>query len=311
MNPDCKNLTPHEIWQQLLATPENYTFTPGLTPVKNYRFADFDAELYIQNNAPGNRTQRVLKVLPKQFTAPAPAVAIPFYFPEAMIGFELESGEILPNYSKITMMADLARRGFITISADAYHLTYNQDDDAPRDDFYRWSRAGEALRKDYPGWNGMGKLLADTRLLLDALEADPRVDKDKLGIAGHSLGGKMAFYTGCMDQRIKAFLASDFGIGWDQTNYQDVWYWHDQVEELKKIGLDHSQLLDFAAGKPFMLIAGLYDNEESGKIMHSSQAYSTCPENLVLLNHATGHRPPPEALNAGYDFLEKFLKSSR
>lgn len=246
-------------------------------------------------------------VLPKNISGKLPAAVIPFYFPEAMIGFELETLEELPKFSRIAMMADLAERGIITISADAYHLTYDPDDTAPRDDFYRWQRAGEALRKDHPLWNGMGKLLADTRLLIDILENDPRVNAERIGAAGHSLGGKMAFYTGCMDKRIKVFLASDFGIGWDQTNWNNIWYWGEQAEILQAAGVDHSQLLDFAEGKPFMLIAGLYDNDESGEIMRRSQAYADQPENLVLLNHATGHRPPPEALTAGYDFLIKHL----
>jgi hypothetical protein len=54
-----------------------------------------------------------------------------------------------------------------------------------------------------------------------------------------------------------------------------------------------------------MLIAGCYDNMESWATMQKSQAYADRPENLTILNHATGHRPPPEALHAGYAFLER------
>ena len=43
----------------------------------------------------------------------------------------------------------------------------------------------------------------------------------------------MAFYTGCLDERFKVILASDFGIGWDQTNWKDLWYWGSRVDELK------------------------------------------------------------------------------
>ena len=282
------------------------TYTHGVKHVKNYEYETFNAELYIQNNGPGT-VQRVLITTPKEFSGNLPAVVIPFYFPEALVGCELETLEELPKFSEIAMSKDLAERGFITITAEAYHLTYCTDDKSERMDFFRWQRAGEALLKDYPQWCGCGKLHADTQLLLDVLENDERVDKDNIGIAGHSLGGKMAFYTGCLDKRVKVILASDFGINWDQTNWKDVWYWGDKVEKLKNLDMDHSQLLDMADGKPFMLIAGHFDNMDSYETMQKAQSYAQVPENLIILNHATGHRPTPEALLAGYEFLEKHL----
>ena len=118
----------------------------------------------------------------------------------------------------------------------------------------------------------------------------------------------MAFYTGCLDKRIKVILASDFGINWDQTNWHNVWYWGDKVKKLQSAGLEHSQLLDMAEGKPFMLIAGFYDNMASFDTMQQARSYAQVPENLVILNHASGHRPPQEELHAGYRFLEKYLK---
>ena len=293
-------------WLKRLQVPDSYRFRKTIEPVRKYGFEKFDAELYLQANGPGT-FQRVLKVFPKTCSAPLPAVAVPFYRPEGMIGFELDTGEVLPKYAGITMMADLAQRGFIAASADAYHLTY-VDSDLDRDDFFRWKLAGEALTGDYPEWCGMGKLLADTRLLTDTLASDPRVDPGRIGIAGHSLGGKMAFYAGCLDPRIKAVLASDFGIGWDQTNWNNVWYWGDRVKEMKKAGLEHSQLLSMSGGKPFFLLAGQYDNEESRKIMLRAKGYESHPEDLGFLNHASGHRPPPDALAAGYAFLERHLK---
>ena len=60
--------------------------------------------------------------------------------------------------------------------------------------------------------------------------------------------------------------------------------------------------------KPFMLIAGFYDNMASFDTMQQARSYAQAPENLVILNHATGHRPPQEELHAGYRFLEKYLK---
>ncbi len=300
----------YDLWRELLAVPEKYQFEPQVKHVKNYQYDTFDAELYIQNNGP-DTVQRVLITMPKNFSGKLPAVVIPFYFPDAMIGFNMDTLEDLPRFSEIAMSRFLAERGFITITAEAYHLTYCTSDKSERDDFGRWQRAGEALLADYPAWCGCGKLHADTQLLIDILEKDERVDTDRIGIAGHSLGGKMAFYTGCLDDRIKVIMASDFGMNWDQTNWRDVWYWGDKVEKLKADGLEHSQLLEMAGGKPFMLIAGFYDNMDSWETMKRAKTYSVNSEDLVILNHATGHRPPQDALLKGFEFLEKYLLAGK
>jgi len=293
-------------WLKRLHVPANWDYPKSLMLMKKYEFDEFCAELCLQSNGPGT-FQRLLKLLPKNISGPMPAVAVPFYYPEAMIGLEPETSEKLQKYAGITMMADLARRGYITASADSYHLTYVKSD-LPRECFDRWQIAGEALLRDYPDWCGMGKLTVDTFRLVDALAEDSRVDRERIGIAGHSLGGKMAFYCGCLDSRIKAILTSDFGIGWDQTNWKDVWYWGSRVDELKKAGMDHSQLLSMSGGKPFFLLAGCYDNEESRRIMLQATGYEAHPEYREVLNHASGHRPPAEALTKGYEFLDRYLK---
>ena len=146
-------------------------------------------------------------------------------------------------------------------------------------------------------------------MLIDLVAADPRVDPERIGITGHSLGGKMAFYAGCLDSRIKVIVASDFGIGWDQTNWKDIWYWGDRLNEVKSRGMDHAGLLSLSGGKPFCLIAGQADNEESGVIMRRAKGYEKHPESLKLINHATGHRPPRSATEEGYRFLDRYLKN--
>ena len=298
----------HDDWAKPLSVPAGYAFERKVERVKTWRFADFDVESYIQANGPGT-SQRVFVAVPKAGgPARRPAVVVPFYHPECMLGFDPETGERLPKYyDRLAMMADLARRGFITISADAYHLTYLPKLELQRNDFLRWRKVGEAIHRDWPEWSGVGKLVADTRLLVDMLVADPRVDAGRIGIIGHSLGGKMAFYTGCLDPRIKAIVTSDWGIVWGTTNWSDIWYWGAREATLKASGRSHAELLEYAGGKPFMLIAGLYDGEPAGRLLEGVAAYRRHPGRLSFINHATGHRPPPDALEAGYRFLERHL----
>ena len=293
-------------WCSKLGVPSEPVIPGERQLLARYSFADFDVELYSQPNGHG-RSQRLMMTFPKNITALCPAVAVPFYFAEAMLGFDPATGEVHPRYSQYPIMADLARRGYITASADAYHLTYIHQE-RPLEGFDRWRAAAEALRGEHPGWSGMGKLVSDTRLMVDALAEDSRVDSARIGIAGHSLGGKMAFYTGCLDHRIRAILASDFGIGWDQTNWRDIWYWGDRVDDLIAEGMDHAQLLGAAAPKPFCLIAGKFDNMDSWDMMCRAPGYVHGDGRLKIINHATGHMPPREALEEGYAFLDKWLK---
>ena len=298
-------------WAEALAVPKGYAFERRTERVHEWTFPDFTVEQYRQANGPGTE-QRVFVVLPKKRPEKCPAVAVPFYYPEAMLGFDPETGKELPSFKGVTMLADLARRGFVAATADAYHLTYRVGAAEPRGDFKRWKKAAEALARDWPEWTGVGKLTADTRLVIDLLAADPRVDAERIGIIGHSLGGKMAFYAGCLDPRVKVIVTSDWGIDWDRTNWNDPWYWGaERVAAMKAAGRTHADLLECAGGKPFMLIAGKYDDEASARaVLCKVAAYRAHPERCVVLDHASGHRPPPAALAAGYDFLEKHLKST-
>ena len=298
-------------WSDALAVPEGYAFERRVERVRTWDFPAFTVECYRQANGPGTE-QRVFVAVPKGKSGKLPAVAVPFYYPEAMLGFDPATGEELPKFKGVTMLADLARRGFVAATADAYHLTYRVGAVEPRGDFKRWQKAAEALARDWPGWTGVGKLTADTRLMIDLLADDPRVDTARIGIIGHSLGGKMAFYAGCADPRVKVIVTSDWGIDWDRTNWSDPWYWGAaRVDAMKAAGRTHADLLACAGGKPFMLIAGKYDTAASARaILDKVPAYRAHPERCVVLDHASGHRPPPDALEAGYRFLDKHLKNN-
>ena len=305
------------LWHRHLDAPAAYaSFVRKVVPGPVFDCGDFTVECLAQANGPGTM-QRVMRAVPKNRNGKCPAVVAPFYFPEAMLGFDPSTGGVastlapsrtnLTYYAAVTYLADLARRGYVAISADACHLTYDPKD-APADAWKKWKHVGEALKRDWPEWSGIGKLAFDTRLLIDLLADDPRVDAGRIGIIGHSLGGKMAFYAGCLDPRIKVIVASDFGIGWTQTNWNDVWYWGDRLEDLRAKGLSNADLLSQSGGKPFCLIAGKYDDADSGAVMRAAKGYDACPERLLLIRHGTGHRPPRWATEEGYRFLDRYLK---
>lgn len=296
----------HSRWRRWIDPPRKYSdFERKVVLVSRQETSDSGIECYEQANGPGT-CQRVMMVIPKGVTESKrlPAVVVPYYFVEGTIGRELD-GTPLPHCAGIAFAADLAKRGFVCITADAYHLTYLRSS-KPRSDFCRWSETASAFNGDWLEWSGIGKLAFDTHLLVDVLVSDPRVDSSRIGIMGHSLGGKVAFYAGCTDPRIRVIVASDWGAGWDSTNWNAPWYWGGRkLAELKTAGVTHADLYRFCGRKPFLLIAG-HDDSEASREMFAREG---C-RNFAFLNHATGHRPPHDAIEAGYEFLESRLKVS-
>ncbi|MDF2660971.1 MAG: acetyl xylan esterase [Paenibacillus sp.] len=286
-------------WLDRIGKPNHYDYKPYLRLIRKFETAEFDGELYEQANGPGT-VQRTLLMLPKTIKEKLPAVVVPFYYPDRMAGYNPDTLEPT-NEPNLAMALHLVRRGYAAVTAEAYHLTYRSLE-LERQDFSRWRLSADALLRDHPEWTGIGKLIADTQLLVDLLCSDPRVDNERIGIAGHSLGGKMALYTGCLDRRIKAILGSDFGLEWDRTNWSEPWYWGDKLDKLKAADMDHAELLRIGGLKPFVLIAGLYDDEGALNVLKRA-GYSDASQYLFI-NHATGHHPPLEALEQGYDFLQ-------
>ena len=137
----------------------------------------YSVETYLCRNGEGCK-EKILLTIPKNCKG-APVAVIPFYFPEAMLGFDPESGDTVDGYGNIHMMHQLALRGFITVSAEAYHLTY-LDTGKEKRDFSRWQDAADALLKDHPTWSGIGKLVYDTRRLIDFVADDPRADASRI-----------------------------------------------------------------------------------------------------------------------------------
>lgn len=284
-------------WACLLgARSAGETFEPFLRMERFFSAPDFDGEIYFQKTEP-DVEQRLLVMLPKKRSAPCPGVLMPFYYPERLAGCELAEPftPYPPEKQLIAWGTMLVKQGYIVYAPETFHLNLVREGD--RDDFSRWGRAAEALLRRHPRWTGLGKLVYDARLALDVMAQDRRVDAGKLAAAGHSLGGKLAFYTGCLDDRIRGMVCSDFGILWHQSNWQDPWYWGKKLTQLQADGMEQSQLLA-AAGKPMFLIAGSFDTEESLSALQAGDGF---------FHHATGHDPTPESIAAAWQFLEEVI----
>ena len=308
--------TPDEIadlrrrWGFWLDAPEGYAFKKEYKLVKKYSYQCYNAELYLQKNGPEDwQWQRVLKVFPKNITKPIPAVGIPFYYVEAMLGHELDDESTkLEHFVEIAQASQLAKRGYMAITCDLSHQNYvKYDQPTARDCWWRFRDMSLKLAEDYPMWNAHAHRVYVTQLMFDLLEDDPRVDKSRIGITGHSLGGQTCYYAGCLDPRVKAIMASDFAFNFDQSCWNVLHYWGGKLPTVRGCGLENYTLLTLSGAKPFCLLSGFYDDERSYYDMIKAKGYRSRPKDLVFVNHAVGHRAPQWALEEGYSFLDRCL----
>lgn len=308
--------TPEELedlrskWSFWLDPPKGYDFKRESRLVRRYEYSDCNAELLLQRNGPEEwHWQRVLKVFPKKIDGALPAVGIPFYYVEAMLGHELDDeSKALDHFTEICQARQLARRGYMAITCDLSQQNYIRYDE-PRDRTY-WPRFRDMslkLAEDWPMWNAHAHRVFVTRLMLDLLEEDPRVDQSRIGITGHSLGGQTCFYAGCLDPRVKAIMASDFAFRFDQSCWDILHYFGGKLAAVRADGLENYTLLTLSGAKPFCLLSGFYDDDTSFTDMVKAKGYRSRPADLMFINHALKHRPPDWALEAGYNFLDRKL----
>lgn len=291
-------------WETVLGKPSYAPFDRSEQVVEAFELPECHATLFRQPTSPETR-QLVLLMEPKRaIRSPRPGAIVPYYHPDLMAGYDLGTKEPIDEFRNKQFGRHLVQQGYVVACVEAF--PYNTVPDPQSDATFAWWHAAAAkLLKDNPQWTGMGKLIWDTRLATDLLLKQPNVDGDRIVIIGHSLGGKMAFYNGCLDERIKATIASDFGIGFSFTNWSDPWYLGTQIHD-PDLGLAHHQLLALHAPRSFLLIAGHYDGPASWQYLDKAhRVYELYDRKHALgcFDHGTGHQPTDESVTLAYRWL--------
>jgi lysophospholipase L1-like esterase len=161
----------------------------------------------------------------------------------------------------------------------------------------------------------------------------PQVDSTRIGIMGHSYGGKWAMFASCLTDKFAAAVWSDPGIVFESNkpavNYWEPWYlgyhpkpWrtrgmptsdnpmHGLYPELLEKRLDLHELHVLMAPRPFFVSGGSEDPRERWIPLNHSIAVNR----LYGLEHRVGmsnrpHHDPNEASNdIIYTFFEYFLQ---
>lgn len=295
-------------WESHLGHPSFGDFDRTAEEIERFEAPDFHGTLYRQPTGPDTR-QLVLLMEPRAVRlSPRPGAVIPYYHPDLMAGIDAATHAPVDERPNVHFGRHLVQQGYVVVCPEAY--PYNTVPEPPEGDASAWWRAAaDKLAADHPGWTGMGKLTWDTRCATDLLLSQPDMDPSRTVAMGHSLGGKMAFYAGALDERLKAVISSDFGIGWDFTNWSDPWYHGDRIEA-QGFDLAHHQLLALLAPRSFLLIVGDTDKPESWQYLQAAQEVYDLygrRDAVGCFYHATGHQPTDESIEVAYRWLAEQL----
>jgi acetyl esterase/lipase len=158
------------------------------------------------------------------------------------------------------------------------------------------------------------------------------VDAERIGIAGHSFGGKWAMFASCLFEKFACAVWSDPGIVFDQSrpsvNYWEPWYlgyhpkpWRERglitkenpakglYPELIKNGFDLTDLHALMAPRPFLVSGGSEDPPERWKALNHTIAVNKLLgyRNRVAMTNRVEHSPNEESNEQIYKFFEYFL----
>jgi hypothetical protein len=197
----------------------------------------------------------------------------------------------------------LAQQGFVTLCPRNFIWNYPTPQPTYLD-------AISELHRRHPGWRGMAKMLFDGMRAVDYLQSLPFVDKERLGCIGHSLGAKETLYAMAFDERLKAGVSSEGGIGLSFSNWEADWYLGSDIRAAD-FGHDNHEVVALAAPRAFLLIGG--EDADGSKswpyIARAKEVYDLveAPDRIGLLTHSSGHSLPPIALQCAYGWLGHFL----
>jgi hypothetical protein len=175
-----------------------------------------------------------------------------------------------------------------------------------------WSGNAAKVIAAHPGWTGMARMTWDAIRAADFLESLPNVDPKRIGCLGHSLGAKQVLYGMAFDERYRAGVSSEGGIGLKFSNWDAVWYLGPKVRAAD-FSREHHELLAMIAPRAFLLMGGgSADGEASREFVRAVEPVYRLlggEGKIQLMNHKLGHAYPPEARKAAEAFLERELGS--
>lgn len=202
----------------------------------------------------------------------------------------------------------LARRGFVVICPRCF--LWQDTPSLPE--------AVKQFHSRHPRTLGMHKMLYDARRAVDVLAAQPGLDPRRLGAVGHSLGAKEVLYLAAFDDRIRAAVASEGGLGLRSTNWDAPWYLGPTIRDANFVR-NHHELLALTAPRAMLILggesgSGAADGDRSWPLIDAALPVYRLfgePPRLGLLNHHQGHSISPESFDRLAQWLNVYTQPQR
>ncbi|MEO5996626.1 MAG: alpha/beta fold hydrolase [Chitinophagaceae bacterium] len=140
------------------------------------------------------------------------------------------------------------------------------------------TRIEEALRfyERYPNWSVMGKMVADTRSVIDDVcKRMPFIDSSNIYLAGYSLGGTVALFTAALDNRVKgtAAVSSFSSLRNDNVGTEGIRHYSHLHGLLPRLGffvgqearipVDFDDIIACTAPRPLLIMAPKQDRDHT------------------------------------------------
>ncbi len=243
-----------------------------------------------------------------------PAVLVVFYDPETAVGL----GKPMRDFG-----AQLAKRGFVVLSIGTPEFCSLKPPYKPLCE----TPAGQ------PQLQPLSALAYVAANCHTALANLPYVDPQRIGVTGHSYGGKWAMFASCLYEKFACAAWSDPGIVFDEArpniNYWEPWYlgWDAKVQRERGVpsdtrprtgpyktmietGRDLHELHALMAPRPFLVSGGAEDPPKRWQALNQTVAVNKllgCTNRVAMTNRPT-HDPTPESNEQLCAFFEHFLK---
>ena len=256
--------------------------------------------------APGQTGEGYLLV--PDGTPPFPAIFVPYYDPETSAGL---SEKPLRDFAH-----QLAKRGFVTLCIGS------PGGDARKPVLTAGARCQPLSYLGYIAANAW-----------QALAHLPEVNPDRIGIVGHSYGGKWSLFGSCLWEKYACAVWSDPGIVFDEArpsvNYWEPWYLGFDANTARKPGLitaenprtgayktlaesgrDLVELHALMAPRPFLVSGGSEDFPARWMALNHTMAVNRLLgfENRVAMTNRQKHDPDESSNAQIYAFFEWWLK---
>lgn len=294
-----------EAWQQAMGPWPERLAHPRLEVLGETRRDAFRQRRVRLETAPGQTGEGWLMI--PDGPGPFGAVLVVYYEPETSAGLN-------PAQSHRDYGLELARRGLVTLSIG--------------------TPGGNAWKPDLAGARCQ-PLSFHAYVAANAWQALadlPEVDARRIGVVGHSYGGKWALFAGALWERFAAVAVSDPGIVFDETrsnvNYWEPWYLGADplrtrrpgipgpenprtgaYAALRAAGRDLQEIHALLAPRPFLVSGGAEDPAARWEALRHLAAINDLLgyTNRVAMTHRPQHDPDEAANAVVYAFFERFL----